>query len=216
MRIALMNEVSQAPKNPVIFTELKNEAESFGHTVYNVGMTGEEGEVELSYVNLGLMACILLNSKAVDFVVTGCGTGQGALVSLNSYPGVVCGYLIDPIDGYLFTQINCGCGVGGNAVSLPYAKGFGWGADLNLRYAFRNMFGADFGGGYPKERYEPQMKFRNLFDCVKASVTKDVMSVLRDVDQDLLRAIKKNDRFMACLNENGTVQEIVDYMNNLE
>jgi ribose 5-phosphate isomerase RpiB len=35
------------------------------------------------------MASILLNSKAVDFVVTGCGTGQGALMSLNIHPGVV-------------------------------------------------------------------------------------------------------------------------------
>ena len=215
MRIALMNEVSQAPKNPVILHELTEAANEFGHVVYNVGMNGEEGEQELSYVNLGLMAGILLNSKAVDFVVTGCGTGQGALVSLNSYPGVICGYLIDPIDGYLFTQINCGVGAGGNAVSLPYAKGFGWGADLNLRYAFRNMLGAEFGGGYPRERFEPQQKFRNLFDSVKASVSKDVMDVLRSVDQDLLRAIKNNDRFMACLNENGQVKEIVDYMNNL-
>ena len=215
MKIALMNEVSQAPKNPIILRELTEAANEFGHTVYNVGMTEKEGEVVLSYVHMGVMACILLNSKAVDFVVTGCGTGQGALVSLNSYPGVICGYLIDPIDGYLFTQINCGgCG-GGNAVSLPYAKGFGWGADLNLRCAFRNMLGAEFGGGYPKERAIPQRDFRALFDSVKSSVTKDVMSVLKDIDQDMLRDIKKNDRFMACLNENGQVKEIVDYMNNL-
>jgi len=47
------------------------------------------------------MASILLNSKAVDFVVTGCGTGQGALMSLNIHPGVTCGYCIDPADAFL-------------------------------------------------------------------------------------------------------------------
>jgi ribose 5-phosphate isomerase RpiB len=64
------------------------------------------------------MASILLNSKAVDFVVTGCGTGQGAMMSLNIHPGVVCGCL-DPADAFLFSQIN-----NGNALSLAFAKGF--------------------------------------------------------------------------------------------
>jgi len=210
MKIALMNEVSQAPKNSIIYKELSDVAKACGHTTYNVGMIGEEGEEVYSYVHLGLMACILLNSKAVDFVVTGCGTGQGALVSLNTYPGVICGYLIDPTDGYLFTQIN-----DGNAVSLPYAKGFGWGADLNLRYAFQNMFSVELGGGYPKERAVPQKFYREQFNGVKASVTKDVMSVLHDVDQTLLKDITRNERFMACLNENAQVAEIRDYMNNL-
>ena len=52
-------------------------------------------------------------------------------MSLNMYPGVVCGYCIEPTDAYLFLQIN-----NGNALSLPYAKGFGWGADLNLNTIF--------------------------------------------------------------------------------
>lgn len=78
------------------------------------------------------MASILLNSKAVDFVVTGCGAGQGALMSLNIHPGVICGYCIDPDDVFLFAQIN-----NGNALSLPFAKGFGWGAELNVRFILR-------------------------------------------------------------------------------
>lgn len=63
------------------------------------------------------MASILLNAKAVDFVVTGCGTGQGALMSLNIHPGVICGYCIDPADAFLFAQIN-----NGNALSLPLQR----------------------------------------------------------------------------------------------
>ncbi len=52
----------------------------------------DENDHHLTYIHLGIMASILLNSKAVDFVVTGCGTGQGALMASNLHPGVVCGY----------------------------------------------------------------------------------------------------------------------------
>lgn len=92
-----------------------------GHSVYNVGMNSEQDH-HLTYIHLGIMASILLNSKAVDFVVAGCGTGQGALMSLNLHPGVVCGYCLEPADAFLFAQIN-----NGNALSLAFAKGFGWG-----------------------------------------------------------------------------------------
>ncbi|MCS5881295.1 RpiB/LacA/LacB family sugar-phosphate isomerase [Klebsiella variicola subsp. variicola] len=44
--------------------------------MFNVGMS-DEHDHHLTYIHLGIMASILLNSKAVDFVVTGCGTGQG-------------------------------------------------------------------------------------------------------------------------------------------
>ena len=47
-----------------------------------------------------------LESGAVDFVVTGCGTGQGAMLALNSFPGVLCGHITDPTDAYLFAQVN--------------------------------------------------------------------------------------------------------------
>lgn len=74
----------------------------------------------------GLLAAILLNSKAVDFVVTGCGTGEGAMLALNSFPGVLCGHVTSPLDAYLFGQVN-----DGNAIAMPFAQGFGWGAELN-------------------------------------------------------------------------------------
>lgn len=113
----------------------------------------DENDHHLTYIHLGIMASILLNAKAVDFVVTGCGTGQGALMSLNIHPGVVCGYCIDPADAFLFAQIN-----NGNALSLPFAKGFGWGAELNVRFIFEKAFTGRNGEGYPPERKEPQVR----------------------------------------------------------
>jgi ribose 5-phosphate isomerase RpiB len=87
MKIALMMENSQANKNAIILNELNAVADEKGFPVYNVGMS-DENDHHLTYIHLGIMASILLNSKAVDFVVTGCGTGQGALMSLNIHPGV--------------------------------------------------------------------------------------------------------------------------------
>ena len=106
MKIALMNEFSQSSKNPTILGELKKVVEPMGHTVYNTAMEAPlvpqdvpeaytEDNPRLTYLHLGIQAALLLNSGAVDFVITGCGTGQGALMSLNMYPGVVCGYCIE-------------------------------------------------------------------------------------------------------------------------
>ena len=128
MKIALIQEFSQASKNDIILGQLKKVAEPLGNTVYNTGMQQvdnpndrpedyTEENPRLTYLHIGIQAALLLNSKAVDFVVTGCGTGQGALMSCNMYPGVVCGYCIEPTDAYLFLQIN-----DGNALSIPYAK----------------------------------------------------------------------------------------------
>ena len=79
MRIALINENSQAAKNDLIYSNLKKVAESKGHTVDNYGMYSADDKAQLTYVQNGILAAILLNSGACDFVVTGCGTGEGAM-----------------------------------------------------------------------------------------------------------------------------------------
>lgn len=145
MRIALINENSQAAKNEIIYNTLNKVATKYGHTVDNYGMLGADDK-PLTYLQNGLLAAILINSGAADFIVTGCGTGAGAMLALNSFPKMLCGLVVEPSDAYLFGQIN-----DGNAISMPYAKGFGWGAELNLENVYENLFKAPFGGGYPKE-----------------------------------------------------------------
>lgn len=102
MRIALINENSQASKNEIIYNALKEVCDKKGYKVYNLGMTNSE-EPKLTYVQNGLLAAILLNTKVVDFVVTGCGIGEGAMLALNSFPNVECGLIVDPTDAYLFS-----------------------------------------------------------------------------------------------------------------
>ena len=141
-----------------------------------------EENPRLTYLHLGIQAALLLNSGAADFVITGCGTGQGALMSLNMYPGVVCGYCIEPTDAYLFLQIN-----NGNALSLPYAKGFGWGAELNLNNIFSRAFGSPKGMGYPDGRKEAQNKNAKLLFDVKKQVAKPLLEALHTVDAQLVK-----------------------------
>lgn len=66
MKIALMMENSQAAKNAMVAGELNSVAGGLGHDVFNVGMT-DENDHHLTYIHLGIMASILLNSKAVGF-----------------------------------------------------------------------------------------------------------------------------------------------------
>ena len=116
-----------------------------------------EDETQLTYVMCGLLAAILLNSKAADYVVTGCGTGEGAMLACNSFPNVLCGHIVDSEDAFMFAQIN-----DGNAIALPFAKGFGWGAELRLQYIFEKLFGCESGQGYPKERVVPELSLIHI------------------------------------------------------
>ena len=101
MKIALILENSQADKNAIIYNELKTVAEAHGHTVDNYGMYTAKDDRCLTYVMNGLLAALVLNTKAADFVVTGCGTGEGACLALNAFPGVECGHVATPVDSYL-------------------------------------------------------------------------------------------------------------------
>ncbi len=210
MKIALMMENSQAGKNPIILNELTSVAEPLGHSVYNVGMSGEDDH-HLTYIHLGIMGSLLLNSKAVDFVVAGCGTGQGAMMSLNIHPGVVCGYCLDPSDAFLFNQIN-----NGNALALAFAKGFGWGAELNVRYIFEKAFVGERGQGYPLERKAPQVQNAGILNEVKAAVVKDnYLDTLKSIDQALVKTAVTGERFQEAFFTNCQVPEIAEYVKSL-
>ena len=108
MKIGLITENSQAAKNSIIETALTSVAGPLGHEVLNFGMYSTDDAAVLTYPMNGILAGILLNSGAADFVVTGCGTGMGSMLACNAMPGVFCGLIIDPTDAFLFKQSNGG------------------------------------------------------------------------------------------------------------
>ena len=182
MRIALINENSQETKNSIIEASLRKVVEPMGFEVRNYGMYAADDEAQLTYVQNGILAATLLNAGACDYVITGCGTGEGAMLALNSFPGVICGHVATPLDAYTFAQIN-----DGNAISLPFALGFGWGGDLNLEYIFEKLFCEPSGGGYPKERAVPEQRNKKILDGVKLVTYKTMEEILPALDQELVK-----------------------------
>lgn len=210
MKIALIIENSQAAKNAIVHDALTAVAEPLGHQVFNYGMYTPEDSASLTYVMNGLLSGILLNSGAADFVVTGCGTGMGSMLACNSMPGVFCGLVIDPTDAFLFSQIN-----DGNAISMPYAKGFGWAAELNLQDCYRKIFENEGGAGYPKERAVFMAKNRSILKDMKSASCKDMLTVLKSVDQELLKAAIAGEKFAELFYPNAKDQAISDYLRAL-
>ena len=104
MRIALINENSQAAKNSIIEKALRKVVEPMGFEVRNYGMYAADDEAQLTYVQNGILAATLLNAGACDYVITGCGTGEGAMLALNSFPGVICGHVATPLDAYTISS----------------------------------------------------------------------------------------------------------------
>ena len=210
MRIALINENSQAAKNELILTALKDVVEPMGHTVDNYGMYTAQDEAQLTYVQIGILGAILLNSGAADYVITGCGTGEGAMLAMNSFPNVLCGHVGDPVDAYTFAHVN-----DGNAVALPFAKGFGWGGELNLTYIFEKLFGFGHGQGYPKERVVPEQRNKKILDAVRAETVRPLTECLDRIDQDLLRGAIAGAKFQELFFANCKDEKIAAYIRNL-
>ena len=190
MKIAVINENSQAAKNALIVSTLKKVVEPMGHEVFKYGMYSAEDKEQLTYVQCGILAGILLNSGAADYVITGCGTGEGAMLACNSFPKVLCGHIESPLDAYLFSQVN-----DGNCVAIPFAENFGWGGELNLQYIFEKLFCAPGGGGYPPERVVPEQRNKKILDQVKEVTHVDMATILKNLDQELAKGAVAGAKF---------------------
>ena len=210
MKIALINENSQAAKNEMICATLKKVVEPMGHEVFNYGMCGAEDPNSLTYVQNGILAAVLLNSGAADFVITGCGTGEGAMLACNSFPKVLCGHIESPLDAYLFSQVN-----DGNCVALPFAENFGWGGELNLQYTFEKLFCAPGGGGYPPERVVPEQRNKKILDGVRAATFKPLIECLKSIDQDLLKGAIAGEKFSELFFASCKDEELAAYVKTL-
>ena len=210
MKIALINENSQAGKNELIYNTLKNVADAKGYTVDNYGMYTAQDVAQLTYVQNGILSAILLNSGAADYVVTGCGTGEGAMLACNSFPGVLCGHIVDASDAYMFSQIN-----DGNAIALAFAKGFGWGFELNLSYIFEKLFDGESGQGYPKDRVVPEQRNKKILDEVKKVAYRDLIDILKDLDQDLVKGAVSGAKFQELFFANCKCDKIAEFVKSI-
>jgi len=196
MKIAVINEVSACAKNGDIAAAI--EAGVPGAAILNLGMSDPEGLPALIYMHTGLMSAVMLNAGWCDFVVGGCGTGQGYLNSVMQYPGVFCGLIQEPLDAWLFSQIN-----GGNCVSLALNKGYGWAGDINLKYIFEKLFCDPAGQGYPPARAETQAESRAALRALSQRAHRPMEDILAGTPNALWEPILQHKPFMDIVVQNA-------------
>ena len=177
MKIALINETSAADRNADILRAL----EGRGHEIVNCGMKKSGEQPELTYIHTGFLAALILGTGSADFVVGGCGTGQGFLNSVLQYPGVICGHLQSPLDAFLFARIN-----GGNCVSLALNQGYGWAGDVNLRMLFDQLFAQEWGAGFPDHRRESQARSRFLLRDISGATHQPLAAIVAALPDEIV------------------------------
>lgn len=179
MKIGVIVASSNKDKNQLVFEAVRKVAEPKGHSVINFGVFDDEEN--FSYVEISLVIGMLLNRGIVDFVVTGCSSGQGMMLACNNLPGVICGYAPTPEDAFLFARIN-----DGNAVSLPLGLNFGWCGELNLQNTIAALFDGEFGSGYPEKDAERKRRDTALLKKIKSLSTVSFDELLAKLDEKLV------------------------------
>lgn len=195
LRIAVINEVSASARNPDIIQAVSG----FGHEIYNLGMTDPSDQPELTYIHTGLMSAMLNHLDAADLIIGGCGTGQGYLNSVMQYPGMFCGLITTPLDAWLFSQINAG-----NCISLPLNLGYGWAANINLRYVFEKLFSDIAGKGYPESRSKSQAESREKLKKLSSATHHDFSEILQQVDKEIVNTILQSKTFVTYIQEQSS------------
>ncbi len=183
MRIGVIQASSQKDKNEALYRCTCRALENNGRqdTVINCGIFPNE-KASFSYIETALNISLLLSSGAVDFIVTGCSSGQGMMLACNSLPGVLCGFVQTPQDAYLFGRIN-----GGNAVSLPLGLNYGWLGDINLQCVLDKLFDGAFGCGYPPEEAERKRRDTEALKTINAITKRSLLETWTRYDRALLR-----------------------------
>ena len=195
MKIGVIQASSQAEKNELIYSTVLKYAPKDSEVI-NFGCTLNESDV-YSYIDISILVGILFSSGTVDFVVTGCSSGQGMMLACNSMPGVLCGYTPTPKDAYLFAQIN-----NGNAVSLPLGEEYTWTGRENLENTIEALFSEPFGQGYPKSEADRKLKDTELLKTIRKNSQVQMEELVSKLDSSMLDRIKKKTDVFQYINEN--------------
>lgn len=201
MKIAVIQASSQKEKNTLLYESVKEAVQKHAYEVINFGVFENE-ETNYSYIEIAIQIGLLIESGAVDFVVTGCSSGQGMMLACNTLPNLCCGYIVSPSDAYLFGRIN-----DGNAVSFPLGLHFGWAGELNLKYCLEKLFDEDFGIGYPLQDSERKKKDTQLLKRINKISKKSMTEILPQLDKEIVQS---------ALSRKNVIDYILEYGSNVE
>ena len=204
MRIAVIQASSQSQKNALIYSTVKKQAPDA--EVINFGCFENE-ETKYSYIEISVLVGLLLSTKAVDFVVTGCSSGQGMMLACNNMPGVLCGYIPTPQDAYLFAQIN-----DGNCVSLPLGEEYTWAGEENFKDTIARLFSESFGQGFPKSEAARKIEDTKLLKKIRKDSQKSMAELLNTLEKPLLDKVLSKKDVVEFVLENGKDEEVLSFL----
>ena len=204
MRIAVIQATSQISKNELLFCTTKKYA--LDSEVYNFGCTSRDAET-FSYIEISVLIGLLIASDAVNFVVTGCSSGQGMMLACNNMPGVLCGYAPTPKDAYLFAQIN-----NGNVISLPLGEEYTWTGEENFEQTIKTLFSEPFGQGYPKSESSRKLQDTTLLKQIRKNAQVNIIDLLNNLDQKMIQKVLSKKDVINFILENGTNSELLSWI----
>ena len=114
------------------------------------------------------------------------------------------------MDAYTFSQIN-----DGNAIALPFAKGFGWGGEKNLEYIFEKLYCEESGQGYPRERAAVMKKNREILNAVKGVTYRDLCDILKEIDRDLVKGALAGAKFQEYFFANCKCEKLAEVVKEI-
>ena len=204
MKIGIIQASSQSDKNELIFNTVREYAGD--SKIVNFGCFKEDNET-YSYIEISLLIGLLLASGSVDFVVTGCSSGQGMMLACNNMPGVLCGYIPTPEDAYLFAQIN-----NGNAVSLPLGEEYIWHGADNLILTVKKLFSEPFGQGFPKREAARKLKDTALLKEIRKKSQVELIELLEALEDELIRKVLSKKNVIDYILVNGKDVQLSDWL----
>ncbi|MDK7951988.1 RpiB/LacA/LacB family sugar-phosphate isomerase [Lactobacillus paragasseri] len=209
MKIGLIQASSQKQKNRILEHYL-NAAINSDDQLINFGIY-PNSNTNLSYVQVSLAIALLINSKSLDFIVTGCTSGQGMMLACNTFPNIQCGYLPTPQDAFLFSHIN-----NGNVVSFPLGLNWGWSGEINFSETMKALFKQPWGTGYPPSQASRKVKNTTEVKEFNQLNKKSMISILPSVDPDLLVPVLKYEPVYNFIIQNGKDTELVNLIKKLK
>ncbi len=204
MIVGIIQASSQTSKNQLLY-ELTKRADA-RNEIINFGCFENESD-GYSYVEISIEIGLLLASNAVDFIVTGCSSGQGMMLACNNMPGVLCGYTPTAQDAFLFGRINAG-----NAISVPLGLNYGWAGELNLRYILAALFEQPFGIGYPAKEAARKTKDMAILNSIQLLSKFPMVDLLNRLDKGLVNKALNRQNVVNYILNNGKNQDILRWI----
>lgn len=203
MKIGIIQASSQKDKNELLYKYTKLAVEKYGHEVINFGVFPDDKN-NYSYIETAINISLLLSSKAVDFIVSGCSSGQGMMLACNSLPDVLCGYIPTPQDAYLFGRIN-----DGNCASFPLGLNFGWSGEINLHCTLEKLFDGPFGTGYPAKDSERKRHDTILLKQINNITKSNWANIIDQLDKSIVEKALTNHNVVEYILNHGTNTEVL-------